>query len=205
MVQKKFTTVSGVANAIGDKNKEALQMLDFLDQFHPNLALDYDFIMQCVEDFRKKPNDGLIPYALNWSEYEIVRSAIDNAYFPADSELPILGHNYAKALAIELLPKFKHDIFDKYIAEDTNPVAFSAEPEYDEMRAELEKQISKLGIEIRNRNPKVMPLANRVTQFAKILSTEEDDVEESPLGAFRRELKEKFELPQPAKDNDLPF
>ncbi|MDR1897273.1 MAG: DUF1896 domain-containing protein [Prevotellaceae bacterium] len=149
MGKKKFTTVAAVAREIG-LNHLALKLLDYLNQYHPDLALDYDFIMEradyaaTVRDDMIKQSNGhpallqeaesecnrVLMADLEFSEHSIIFDIVDSYY---------AQHSYArqpaevKRIAIELRPQLK-SIFAKY---PTNDPEFTAEVEYDEMVEEL--------------------------------------------------------------------
>jgi hypothetical protein len=154
--KKEFTTVAEVAQEIG-LNHLALKLLDYLDQYHPDLALDYDFIMQRadyaaeVRDNMIKNSDGhpallqeaesecnrVLMADLEFSEHNIIFDIVDNYYYeqnqtkkPAD----------VKEIAIELRPQLKA-IFAEYPTDNPD---FTAEVEYDEMIEKLTKKIEKL-------------------------------------------------------------
>jgi hypothetical protein len=153
---KKFTTVAEVAKEIG-LNHLALKLLDYLDQYHPDLALDYDFIMEranyaaTVRDNMIKNSHGhpallqeaesecnrVLMADLEFSEHDIIFNIIDEYYYEhQDTRSPA----EVKRIAIELRPQLKV-IFAKYPTDDPE---FTAEVEYDEMIAELSKEIEKL-------------------------------------------------------------
>ncbi|MDR1181184.1 MAG: DUF1896 domain-containing protein [Bacteroidales bacterium] len=156
METKKNTTVAEVARKIG-LNHLALKLLDYLDQYHPDLALNYDFIMERAnyaatvrEDMIKNSNgnSALLQEAesectrvlmadLEFSEHDIIFGIIDEYYYEQ-------GHAKkpaeVKELAIELRPQLKN-IFAKYPTDDPD---FPAEFKYDEMIDELTKEIGKL-------------------------------------------------------------
>jgi cysteinyl-tRNA synthetase len=153
---KKITTVAEMAKKIG-LNHLALRLLNYLDQYHPDLALDYDFIMEranyaaSVRDKivkRSNENSALLQEAesecnrmlmadLEFSEHSIIFDIVDNYYYEQnDTKTPVA----VKQIAIELRPQLK-TIFAKYPID--NP-EFTAEVEYDEMIEELTKEIEKL-------------------------------------------------------------
>ncbi|MDR1182357.1 MAG: DUF1896 domain-containing protein [Bacteroidales bacterium] len=156
METKNFTTVAEVAQKIG-LNNLALRLLEYLNQYHPDLALDYDFIMgragyaATVRDDMIRSSDGnpalqqkaesecnrVLMADLEFSEHSIIFGIIDEYYYeqgrtkkPAE----------VKGLAIELRPHLKN-IFAKY---PTDNPEFTAEVEYDEMVEELQEEIEKL-------------------------------------------------------------
>ena len=153
---KKFTTVAEVTKEIG-LNHLALKLLDYLDQYHPDLALEYDFIMgranyaATVRDNIIKNSNGnsallqeaesecnrVLMVDLEFSEHDIIFNIIDNYYYERN-DTRTAGE--IKRIAIELRPQLKN-IFAKY---PTDNPEFTAEVEYDEMIEELSKEIEKL-------------------------------------------------------------
>jgi hypothetical protein len=92
--KKTFTTVGDVAQEIG-LNEPGLILLKYLSEEHPDLALDYNFIMERVDDYnrvRKQCEDaGMIQDAtheahkalmsgLAWSEYSLIFDAVATHY-----------------------------------------------------------------------------------------------------------------------------
>jgi hypothetical protein len=156
METKKFTTVAQVAKKIG-LNHLALKLLDYLDQYHPDLALDYDFIMERA-DYAASVRDNMIKNSnghpallqeaesecnrvlmadLEFSEHSIIFDIVDEYYYEKDnSKKPA----EVKEIAIELRPQLKN-IFAKYPID--NP-EFTAEVEYDEMIEKLTHEVEKL-------------------------------------------------------------
>jgi hypothetical protein len=153
---KKFTTVAEVAKEIG-LNHLALKLLDYLDQYHPDLALDYDFIIEradyaaTVRDNMIKNSNGnsallqeaesecnrVLMADLEFSEHDIIFNIIDEYYYEyQDTRSPA----EIKRIAIELRPQLKN-IIAKY---PTDKPEFTAEVEYEEMIAEQTKEIEKL-------------------------------------------------------------
>jgi hypothetical protein len=156
METKQFTTVAGVAKEIG-LNHLALRLLDYLDQYHPDLALDYDFIMEragyaaTVRDNMIKSSNGH-PALLQEAESECNRVLMSDLEFSEhDIIFNIVGEYYARTdyarepkevreIAVELRPQLK-GIFAKYPTDNSE---FTAEVEYDEMIEELTDEIEKL-------------------------------------------------------------
>jgi hypothetical protein len=153
---KKITAVAEVAKEIG-LNHLALKLLDYLDQYHPDLALDYDFIIERANyaararDNMIKNSDGnsallqeaesecnrVLMADLEFSEHSIIFDIVDNYYYEQnDTKMPVA----VKQIAIELRPQLKA-IFAKYPTDNPD---FTAEVEYDEMVEELTKEIEKL-------------------------------------------------------------
>jgi hypothetical protein len=156
MERKKFTIVAEVAQEIG-LNHLALKLLNYLDQYHPDLALDYEFIMErsnyaaaCRDDLIKSSNgqSELLQYAesecnsilmegLEFSEHSIISNIVDDYYYgQGKTKMPA----EVKEIAIELRPQLKN-IFAKY---PTGDPEFTAEVEYDEMIEELSNAAEKL-------------------------------------------------------------
>jgi hypothetical protein len=151
MKKKKFTTVAEVAQEIG-LNQLALKLLDYLDQYHPDLALDYDFIMERASYAAKvRERMALSGYAqeaewecsralmvdLEFSEHDIIFGIVDSYYARTDyAREP----SEVKRIAIELRPQLK-GIFAKY---PTDNPEFTAEVEYDEMVEKLTKKVERL-------------------------------------------------------------
>ena len=153
---KKFTTVAKVAKEIG-LNHLALKLLDYLDQYHPNLALDYDFIIEranyaaTVRDNMIKNSHGhpallqeaesecnrVLMADLEFSEHSIIFDIVDEYYYEKDDTKKPAE---VKEIAIELRPQLKV-IFAKY---PTDNPEFTAAVEYDEMTEELTKKIERL-------------------------------------------------------------
>jgi hypothetical protein len=155
MEMGKITTVAEVAKKIG-LNNLALRLLDYLDQYHPDLALDYDFIMEranyaaTVRDDMIRSSEGnpalqqeaesecncVLMADLEFSEHSIIFGIIDEYYYEQ-------GHTKkpaeVKRIAIELRQQLKN-IFAKYPTDDPD---FTAEVEYDEMVEELQEEIEK--------------------------------------------------------------
>jgi hypothetical protein len=201
MKKKKNTTVSEVAQAVGH-NSAALKLLDFLDRYHPDLALDYEYIMGIANDYNRQDKEvseqyagnsamlqelahqkQLISYELNWSEHELILNAIEKTNYQEQQQHA--NSYYATAAAIELRPLLKKSIFDKYITGDVDPVAFSAEPEYDEMVAELEQTIAEIA-----KNPGV-ELFERIRKRGEALIEDEEVVLHTPLGLYRQRERER--------------
>jgi hypothetical protein len=153
---KKFTAVAEIAKKIG-LNHLALKLLDYLDQYHPDLALDYDFIMERanyaarVRDNIIKKSDGnsallqeaesecarVLMADLEFSEHSIIFDIVDNYYYEQNNtKMP----KEVRQIAIELRPQLKA-IYAKYPTDNPD---FVAEVEYDEMVEELTKEIEKL-------------------------------------------------------------
>jgi hypothetical protein len=151
--KRKYNTVAEVADAIG-LNHHALTLLEFLKEYHPDLALDYDFIMEHADDAarveadyirehgtdgwaqsaaRSVANEHLIPASLNFSEHEIIMKIVDDYYADKDYE-------ELRAISIEVRPQLK-SIFAKYPTDDAE---FTASCEYDEMVERLTKKTKKL-------------------------------------------------------------
>jgi tetratricopeptide (TPR) repeat protein len=156
MEAKKITTVAEMAQKIG-VNHLALKLLDYLDQYHPNLALDYDFIMgranyaASVRDDIIKSSNGnpalqqeaesecnrVLMADLEFSEHDIIFNIIDNYYYERGDTKTAAE---VKRIAIELRPQLK-TIFAKYPTDNSE---FTAEVEYDEMIEELTREVEKL-------------------------------------------------------------
>ncbi|MDR0566333.1 MAG: DUF1896 domain-containing protein [Prevotellaceae bacterium] len=157
MAKKKYTTVAEVAQAIG-LNYYALSLLEYLEQYHPDLALDYDFIVQRADiaaqhaaDYVKEhgSTDALTQREANNSAYEILTSGLE---FSEHSIIFHIVDNYyyekgdthkseeVRSIAIELRPRLK-SIFAKYPTDDPE---FTASCEYDRMVEKLTKKIERL-------------------------------------------------------------
>ncbi|MDR1227299.1 MAG: DUF1896 domain-containing protein [Prevotellaceae bacterium] len=150
-MKKKFTTVAEVAQEIG-VNHLALRLLDYLDQYHPDLALDYDFIMERADyaaEVRDKLERSGDPHGaseecnrmlmadLEFSEHEIIFDIIDSYYSELESGK---GYRWVREIAVELRPQLK-SIFQQY---PTDNPEFTAEVAYDQMVKKLKKKIKKL-------------------------------------------------------------
>jgi hypothetical protein len=151
MEKKKFTTVAEVAQEIG-LNHLALRLLDYLDQYHPDLALDYDFIMgrsdyaAAVRDRMELSGNvygaddecnSVLMSGLEFSEHGIIFSIVDEYYYDLGrTKLP----EESREIAIELRPQLK-SIFKKYPTDNPD---FTAEVEYDEMVEKLTKKVHRL-------------------------------------------------------------
>jgi hypothetical protein len=150
--KQKFSTVAEVAQAIGT-NRLALTLLDYLDQYHPDKALDYDFIMQRA-DYAAEVRDKMLQSGhhvgvaegecnhvlmadLEFSEHEIIFDIIDSYYARTDYARELED---VKRIAIELRPQLK-SIFGKY---PTSNPEFTGEVEYDEMVERLTGKIEQL-------------------------------------------------------------
>jgi hypothetical protein len=156
MEAKKFTTVAEVAEKIG-LNHLALRLLEYLDQYHPDLALDHDFIIDRanyaaeIRDNIIKNSDGnpallqeaesecnrVLMADLEFSEHDIISNIIGEYYYAQEDTRT---YEEVKGIAIELRPLLKA-IFTRY---PTDNPEFTAEVEYDEMVEELSKEIEKL-------------------------------------------------------------
>ena len=152
MAKKKYTSVAEVAQAVG-MNKYALRLLKYLDQYHPNKVLDYEFIMQradmaaaAAESYVRtngtspahqiaasEAANEVLMAGLESSKFDIVFSIADSILYEAG-----LGLEYdeTKEIVLRVLPKFE-SIFAKYPIDDPD---FTAEVEYDEMIEKLTKK-----------------------------------------------------------------
>jgi hypothetical protein len=156
MKKQNFTTIAEVAKEIG-LNHLALTLLDYLDQYHPDKALDIEFIKgradyaATVRDNMIRNSEGdsallqeaesecnrILMADLEFSEHSIIFHIIyDYYYVRRDTRRPA----EVKRIAIELRPQLK-SIFAKY---PTNDPDFTAEVEYDEMIEKLTKKIEKI-------------------------------------------------------------
>jgi hypothetical protein len=148
---EKFTTVTEVAWKIG-LNHLALKLLDYLDQYHPDLALDYDFIVERASyaaEVRDKIARGgnvqeadwecnrVLMAGLDFSEHSIIFDIVDSYYSGLGSAK---SYEELKKIAIDLRPQLKI-IFKKY---PTGDPEFTAEVAYDEMVKKLTKKTGKL-------------------------------------------------------------
>jgi hypothetical protein len=156
MAKKKYTTVAEVAQAIG-LNHSALSLLEYLERYHPDLALDYDFIMQRADiasqhaaDYVKRHGTDalsqreasnsayeILTAGLEFSEHEIIFNIVDDYYDQTGYARP---WGEVQSTAIELRPQLK-SIFKKY---PTDNPEFTASCEYDEMVEKLTKKAEKL-------------------------------------------------------------
>jgi hypothetical protein len=152
---KKITTVKEMVKKIG-LNHLALKLLDYLDQYHPDLALNYNFIIEranyaaTVRDNIIKSSNGhpallqeaesecnrVLMADLEFSEHSIIFNIVDDYYEQGNTKMP----EEVKQIAIELRPQLK-TIFAKY---PINNPEFTAEVEYDEMIEELFNAVEKL-------------------------------------------------------------
>jgi hypothetical protein len=156
MAKKKYSTVAEVAQAIGI-NYYGLTVLKYLDDYHPDLALDYDFIMeransgaQCVEDYilehgtaahfqseaRIRAHEVMLS-DLEFSEHSIITTIVDDFYARTSYAR---GSSELRSVSMELRPQLK-SIFAKYPTSDPE---FPASCEYDEMVEKLTKKAEKL-------------------------------------------------------------
>jgi hypothetical protein len=142
--------VSEVAQAIG-LHDLGLRLLNYLDQYHPNLALDYEFIMQradhAAEVRSRMERDGnfqeadweansVLMAGLEFSRHSIIFDIVDNYYARTDCARQPAE---VKKIAIELQPQVD-GIFSKYPTEDAE---FTASCEYDDMIIKLTKAAEK--------------------------------------------------------------
>jgi len=157
MKKKKYTTVQEVAQAIG-ANAYGLRLLEYLDQYHPDLALDYDYIMeranraaQAGENYVREHGTNelrqmeaseaaneVLMAGLGFSKFDEVFRICAQIIYDAGILMP--DDDTRQLVARQLLPKFE-SIFLKYPI--SNP-DFTAEVEYDEMREKLTKKAEKL-------------------------------------------------------------
>jgi hypothetical protein len=156
MGKKKFITVTAVAREIG-LNHLALKLLSYLDQYHPDLALDYDFIMERA-DYAATVRDDMIKQSkghpallqeaesecnrvlmadLEFSEHSIIFDIVDSYYHEKGDTKE---YSIVKEIAIQLRSQLK-SIFAKY---PTNDPEFTAEGAYDEMIEELTNEAKRL-------------------------------------------------------------
>ena len=156
MAKKKYTTVAEVAQAIG-QHYHALSLLKYLEQYHPDLALDYEFIMERADiaaqhaaDYVKEHGTdaltqreannssySILTSGLEFSEHEIIFDVVDNYYYDKGSTRK---YEEVRSIAIELRPRLKN-IFAKY---PTGDPEFTASCEYDRMVEQLTKKAEKL-------------------------------------------------------------
>ena len=157
MAKKKYTTVAEVAQAIG-MNYHALSLLKYLEQYHPDLALDYEFIMQragiasrhAAEYVREQGSTdaltqqeannsayAILTTGLEFSEHEIIFNLVDDYYDRTSYARP---YEEVRSIAIELRPQLK-SVFAKYPTDDPE---FTASCEYDRMVEKLTKKAEKL-------------------------------------------------------------
>jgi hypothetical protein len=157
MPKKKYTTVAEVAQAIG-MNHHALSLLKYLEDYHPDLALDYDYIKQRAdiasrhaEEYvrahgstdaltqREADNSAyaVLTEGLEFSQHNIILHIVDDYYDRTDYARP---YEEVRSIAIELRPKLK-SIFAKYPTDDPE---FPASCEYDQLLAKLTKKVEKL-------------------------------------------------------------
>jgi hypothetical protein len=158
MSKKKYTTVAEVAQAIG-LNHHALSLLKYLEEYHPDLALDYEFIKQRAdiasrhaEEYvrthgstdaltqREADNSAyssILTAGLEFSEHNIIFHIVDDYYDRTDYARP---YEEIRSIAIALRPKLK-SIFAKYPTDDPE---FPASCEYDQLVAKLTKKTEKL-------------------------------------------------------------
>jgi hypothetical protein len=154
--KKKYGTVAEVARAIG-LNYYGLTVLRYLRDYHPDLALDYDFIMARASRGAQLEADYALAHGtdgfsqsearrlshevmlgdLEFSEHSIIFGIVDDYY---DRTSYSRGSEEVRAVAIELRPQLK-SIFAKY---PTESLEFAASCEYDEMVAKLTKKAEKL-------------------------------------------------------------
>jgi hypothetical protein len=110
-----------------------LKLLDYFDQYHPDLALDYDFIMERAnyaarvrDNIIKKSNENsallqeaesecnhVLMADLEFSEHSIVFDIVDYYYEQNSTKIP----EEVRQIAIELRPQLKA-IFAKYPADN---------------------------------------------------------------------------------------
>ncbi|GHT73881.1 hypothetical protein FACS189456_4810 [Bacteroidia bacterium] len=159
MEKKVFTDVSDVAHAIG-LNHDALELLDYLDQYHPDLALDYEFIMQRVElakEAYKNVLEGVdgdnpaysaylqeadnqryqtLMSGLEFSKYSIVFNIVDTYYYDKNDTR---DEKEVRKITLKIQPSVE-SIFAQYPC-DTE---FEASCEYDKMTAKLKQKIHKI-------------------------------------------------------------
>ena len=157
MAKKKYTTVAEVAQAIG-MNYHALSLLKYLEQYHPDLALDYEFIMQRAgiasrhaEKYVREQGStdaltqqeannsayAILTTGLEFSEHEIIFNLVDDYYDRTSYARP---YEEVRSIAIELRPQLK-SVFAKYPTDDPE---FTASCEYDRMVEKLTKKAEKL-------------------------------------------------------------
>jgi hypothetical protein len=156
MAKKKYTTIAEVAQAIG-MDYYALSLLKYLKDYHPDLALDYDFIKHRAEiasrhaaDYVKEHGTDALTqreadneaYAimtadLEFSQHNIIQHIVDDYYYDKANTRP---YEEVRAIAIELRPRLK-SVFAKYPTDDPE---FPASCEYDQMTTKLTKKIEQL-------------------------------------------------------------
>ena len=156
MAKNRYTSVAEVAQAVG-MNKYALTLLKYLDQYHPDKALDYEFIMQradmaaaAAESYVRANGttpahqvaasdaaNEVLMAGLESSKFDIIFSIADDILYEAGLRL---DYDETKEIVLRVLPKFE-SVFAKYPIDDPN---FAAEVEYDRMVEKLTEKAKKL-------------------------------------------------------------
>jgi hypothetical protein len=155
---RKFSSVAEVAQAIG-LDRDGLRLLEYLDQYHPDLALDYEFIQGRVSYARQVYQNALegvdhndpkytaylnaaehqrsetLMSGLEFSKYSIVENIVDEYCY----DKSYASSKEAEEIAKKLLPKVE-SIFAQYPCDEE----FEASCEYDQMMAKLKKKIHKM-------------------------------------------------------------
>lgn len=160
MSTKKYTTVAEVAQAIG-ANYYGLTLLKHLDQYYPNLALDYEFIKKKADKAAEVAADYVSEHGTDklhqmeaksraldvllggfgFSKFEVAFNACAEILFAALGNTELTeSHEAQKQLVMELMPKFE-PIFKEYPLDDAE---FSASIEYDQMKEKLTKKAEEL-------------------------------------------------------------
>jgi hypothetical protein len=158
MEKKKFTTVAEVAKELG-LNHNGLKLLDFLDQYYPEDALDIDYIReraasaaavkekyllengtssehrQQADHLENEVLMGGLGYSL--SKHELISNAVDKHYYKIGSNKT---DGEVKLIAMALRPKLE-SLFAKY---PTGDEEFTASGEYDDLVEKLQKKVVKL-------------------------------------------------------------
>jgi hypothetical protein len=154
--KKKYANTAEVARAIG-LNYYGLSLLKYLKDYHPDLSLDYDFIMhradmgsQCAADYVMSHGTDamsqceannlahqLMTEGLEFSEHDIIFNVVDEYYDRTGYARPA---EEVRSIAIELRPQLK-SVFAKYPTDDPG---FPASCAYDDMVARLARKAARL-------------------------------------------------------------
>jgi hypothetical protein len=154
--KKQYTTVAEVVQAVG-ANYYSLSLLEYLERYHPDLALDYEFVKMRTERasqyaanyVKDHGTDALTQREANNAAYEILTSGLEfsaheiifnivDEYYDRTSYARM--YEEIQPIAIALRPKLE-SIFKKYPTDDPE---FTASCAYDDMVAKLTKKAEKL-------------------------------------------------------------
>lgn len=156
MKAKKYTTVAEVAQAIG-LNAYGQRLLQYLDQYFPDLAIDYEYIMskaqsaaEAAEEYVRvhgtdpihqmgasEVANEVLMAGLHFSKFDEIFSVVAEIIYEEEADI---SDYEARKLSLQWLPKFE-SIFAKYPTDNKD---FTAEVAYDEMKEKLTVKARKL-------------------------------------------------------------